>query len=597
MTATANLGLPFIEAAQAQKHVTHNEALRMLDALVMLAVLDRDLSAPPVDPEEGDRYIVKAPGSGGFAGKDDQIAHYSDGGWTFYPARAGWICYAVDEEALLAWDGTAWSAALDVLGGVSELQDLARLGVGTEADAVNPFAAKLNNALWTARTAAEGGDGGLRCKMNKEGAGNTLSLLMQTGYSGRAEIGLTGDDDLHVKVSPDGSSWIDALLVERASGAAKINAGLFLTGDISPATITGDQNDYNPAGLAGASVLRLASDASRNLTGLSGGGEGRVVALVNAGSQSIVLKNEHAGSGAGNRFAFSADVTLLAKQAAALWFDAADSRWKLLAGPQAAAGGGGGRALLTAGRTYYVRADGSDANDGLSNSSGGAFLTIQKAVDVAAALDLSIYDVTIQIGNGTYAGAVVLKSTVGAGRITIKGDAATPSNVVISTAAATAISADGLRGLYKIEGVKIATTTSGHGIYLVKSGLELGAVEFGAVANGYNQIYLEAQSYLKCLANYTISGGTSGTHWAIRSGSYLDCRSLTITLSGTPGFGIFCYGDLISNLLVASLTFSGAATGQRYNISGNTVVFTGGGGANYFPGNSAGASATGAQYI
>ena len=57
---TTHLLLPYILAAQAQKHVTHNEALRILDGLVQLSVLDRDLTAPPGSPAEGDRDIVAA---------------------------------------------------------------------------------------------------------------------------------------------------------------------------------------------------------------------------------------------------------------------------------------------------------------------------------------------------------------------------------------------------------------------------------------------------------------------------------------------------------------------------------------------------------
>jgi hypothetical protein len=154
---------------------------------------------------------------------------------------------------------------------------------------------------------------------------------MQTNWSGRAEIGLTGDDDLHVKVSPDGSNWFDPLLFDRASGGTKINAGLFLTGEVSPAQITADQNDYNPTGLAGASVLRLNSDATRNITGISGG-NGRVLALINVGEQPLVLKNEHAGSAADNRFALPADVTLNPKQAAVIRYDATSNRWMMLVG-------------------------------------------------------------------------------------------------------------------------------------------------------------------------------------------------------------------------------------------------------------------------
>ena len=66
--ATTNLLVPWILAAQAQKHVTHNEALRLLDGLVQLSVLDRDLTTPPGSPADGDRYIVASGGTGSWAG-------------------------------------------------------------------------------------------------------------------------------------------------------------------------------------------------------------------------------------------------------------------------------------------------------------------------------------------------------------------------------------------------------------------------------------------------------------------------------------------------------------------------------------------------
>lgn len=209
MSETIHLGLPYIAASQAQKHVTHNEALRILDAIVMLSVKDRDLSAPPGSPAEGDRYLVKPSGTGSFAGKDGQIAHFRDGGWAFHPPQAGWICFVEDEGVQIAFDGSAWRPLL---------QNVSLLGVGTSADETNPLSAKLNNALWTARYVGEGGDGSLRYKLNKESVSDTLSMLFQTNWSGRAEIGLTGDDKLRIKVSPDGSAWNDAVVIDNANG-------------------------------------------------------------------------------------------------------------------------------------------------------------------------------------------------------------------------------------------------------------------------------------------------------------------------------------------------------------------------------------------
>ena len=68
---------------------------------------------------------------------------------------------------------------------------MTRVGIGTAADATNPFSAKLNKVLWTAKTVVEGGDGDLRNTMNKESLSDVLSLLMQSGWSGRAESGDT----------------------------------------------------------------------------------------------------------------------------------------------------------------------------------------------------------------------------------------------------------------------------------------------------------------------------------------------------------------------------------------------------------------------
>ena len=72
MDETPNLALPYIVAAQAQKHVTHNEAIRALDAVVQIGALDRDLAAPPGSPANGDRYIVAPSASGAWLGKVGQ---------------------------------------------------------------------------------------------------------------------------------------------------------------------------------------------------------------------------------------------------------------------------------------------------------------------------------------------------------------------------------------------------------------------------------------------------------------------------------------------------------------------------------------------
>ncbi len=83
------LSLPLIMPAQAQKHVTHNEALRLLDVMVQLAVLNRNLSAAPALPSVGDRHIVAAGAVGTWAGQVGKIALFTSTGVAVLCAIAG----------------------------------------------------------------------------------------------------------------------------------------------------------------------------------------------------------------------------------------------------------------------------------------------------------------------------------------------------------------------------------------------------------------------------------------------------------------------------------------------------------------------------
>jgi hypothetical protein len=110
MSETTHLMLPFIMAAQAQKHVTHNEALRLLDGLVQLAVLDRTRTAPPASPADGDRHIVASGASGHWAGWDLNVAYWVDGAWTRLVPRPGWLAWIAAEGIFVGWTGSAWQA-------------------------------------------------------------------------------------------------------------------------------------------------------------------------------------------------------------------------------------------------------------------------------------------------------------------------------------------------------------------------------------------------------------------------------------------------------------------------------------------------------
>ena len=366
---TTHLLLPYILAAQAQKHVTHNEAVRLLDAIVQLSVLDRDLTAPPGSPADGDRYIVASGGTGLWAGWDLHVTTWVDGVWMRLVPRPGWLAWIADEATFFVWNGSAWQSvgvpqdvsdaifslvndadptrrALFSLSGIStattrtftlpntssELAILAgtqtfngnktfsgtltasgtvtmsgaaasigtstataTYGMGTgatttgvtktvnlgtggasgsttvvnigsanagaggttvvstptvtfanavtqvgmpqanltaqllglggaTADATNRLSVNTPNVLLNNAGAS------IDVTVNKNAAVNDASFSFKTGFSVRALFGTLGSDDFSLKVSPNGSSFLDALVADRNTGRVRFPVGIALTG-------------------------------------------------------------------------------------------------------------------------------------------------------------------------------------------------------------------------------------------------------------------------------------------------------------------------------------------------------------------------------
>lgn len=254
--------------------------------------------------------------------------------------------------------------------------------------------------------------------------------------------------------------------------------------------------------------------------------------------------------------------------------------------------GPGGRELLIANRTYYVRSDGSDSNNGLTNTPAGAFLTLQHAIDVLGTLDLSIYDATITIGiAGTYAGCTVSAPFIGGpgSSVTISGDVAAPSNYVISSVITVSNYA-----VLNLSGLDY--TSNGNGITATIGGIinVTGTCVFGVCTS--NHIVCTYGGSIVVSANYTIDGGTNN-HMVIQYNSIIFNAGITVTLTGTPAFtSFFIVCSEASSMQGNGNTYVGAATGTRYLAQMNGVIQTLGGGANYFPGNAPGSTATGGQY-
>lgn len=110
MDETANLGLPLVQAAQAQKHVTVNESLARLDGLVQLVLASRSVTLPPAAVTEGVCYAVPQGAVNDWAGQAGRVAIGVNGGWVFATPAAGWRAFVRDEGRSAIHDGAGWVA-------------------------------------------------------------------------------------------------------------------------------------------------------------------------------------------------------------------------------------------------------------------------------------------------------------------------------------------------------------------------------------------------------------------------------------------------------------------------------------------------------
>lgn len=259
------------------------------------------------------------------------------------------------------------------------------------------------------------------------------------------------------------------------------------------------------------------------------------------------------------------------------------------------------RDKLAANRTYYVRTDGSDSNTGLVNSSSGAFLTVQGALNAVAKIDFNAFVVTIQIADGTYTGAFIIPATVGQkldGDLIIQGNVTTPTNVILQQASGfqPVLAASSPVQRCRIVGVRLTCSSSnGYGMRVGGGAVvEYGNVDFGA--NLFIHILAEKSGLVRLISSYTISGG-GFNHWDAENGGLIDATfGVTITTSNTPAFtNAFAAASFQGLLMCPNQTFAGTgATGKRYSAENFSNITTLGAGATYLPGNASGTSATGA---
>jgi hypothetical protein len=245
--------------------------------------------------------------------------------------------------------------------------------------------------------------------------------------------------------------------------------------------------------------------------------------------------------------------------------------------------------------TVYVSASGSDSTG--TGHSDAPFATIQKAMNILSALDLFGQQANIAVLDGTY-GAGALMNSYGSngcnGTIAIIGNQANPQNVVVNAVGSTAFSANGAGAWVIVSGMTI------NGGVLAQNGgnLQIGpSVVFGNNAGGVH-IQALTGAVVQINANYTVTGQATYHYNASQNGVIANAGATSITFSGTLPMNTIANAGQGGQISVPGITYnvSGTTTGIRYSATLNGVIWTNGGGANYFPGGAAGSIATGGQY-
>jgi hypothetical protein len=380
------LSLPLILPAQAQKHITHNEALRLLDVMVQLAVLNRNLSAAPALPSVGDRHIVAAGAVGAWAGQVGKVALYASTGWQFFAPLPGWQAHVLAEAVTVVYAGSSWVAP-------NAAASAPIFGVNTTADVVNRL------SVQAAATLLNHDGAGHQLKLNKAAAGDTGSLLFQTGFSGRAEMGLAGSDAFSIKVSADGTTFNEVLSADPATGRMTV---------AKPAILNGQASD--PASPANGMIWHNSTSGEIKVRA---GGVTQVVGA--GGGVTDGDKGDVTVSSAGTAWAIDAGAVTLAKMASV----ATDT----FLGRDTA--GTGAPEVMTPGQARVILnvADGATAN-----SSNATLLDRANHTGVQASSSISDFDEAAQDAVGAMVGAslVYTDATPSLARAALTGDVTAP---------------------------------------------------------------------------------------------------------------------------------------------------------------------------
>ena len=254
---------------------------------------------------------------------------------------------------------------------------------------------------------------------------------------------------------------------------------------------------------------------------------------------------------------------------------------------------------LTTNGTFYVRPDGSDSNNGLSNTAAGAFATLQKAVDTVSRINRNGFELNIQVANGTYAGFVT-KPLLGPGSTRITGNVTTPGSVVLNGASGSA----GITVLhpgYNITGFRPVGASGQSHFYVLGALVNIGNMEWTSVTVGSHMAVGNAGTLIIDGQQRFVGNANQGHMFAADGGTIRGGLNPSLVIPTTPlavGDWAIATNGFINLIYVGGISGAGnIASGRKFSVSANGVINVQGAGVNYFPGVTPGVAASGGQYV
>lgn len=214
MSDTPRLALPLVAAAQAQKHVTVNEALSLVDTLMQPVAASASETVPPATPAEGALYAVPAGATGAWAGRDGSLALWLAGAWSYRTPWRGMTLFLADRGELALYDtALGWVAARAVSPHGAAMAEAVIEGEVTLAgDSVDSAvlipACSVVIGVSTRTTQAVTGSSSYHCGISGEPAKFGGSLGVAPGASNVGVIGPTAFyADTPVRITANGGSF------------------------------------------------------------------------------------------------------------------------------------------------------------------------------------------------------------------------------------------------------------------------------------------------------------------------------------------------------------------------------------------------------